>query len=344
MTKRLLATAAASLMLTGLVGCSYLTFPDAPQSTMQPMSDFARTTDSLYWTTIYVTTAIFVVVQVLLTVAVIKFREKPGQDIPEQVHGNLKMELGWTFLPVVILVVLGVPSVKAIWSTQTDSQAADLLRVKVVGKQWWFAFEYPELGLVTANEFHIPAGRPIRFELHTGDVLHSFWIPRLGGKRDLIPGKANYIWMTADAPPEGQDWIRLEGQCAELCGDSHGLMRMHAVVHTPESFEKWVAEQKAPALASTEPKAAAGAQAFLSAGCVACHTVDPANAQAYLAPNLAHFASRPSIAANRFPNTDENLAAWLRNPQAVKPGAIMPNLNLNDQQVDALVAYLQSLK
>lgn len=344
MTKRLLALAAAPLLLSALVGCEALTFADAPQTTMVPMTDFGRTTDSLYWTTIYLTTAIFIVVQALLTIAVIKFREKPGEDIPEQVHGNLKMEIGWTILPVIILIVVGVPSVKAIWATQTDSQAADLLRVKVVGKQWWFAFEYPELGIVTANEFHIPSGRPIRFELHSGDVLHAFWIPRLGGKRDLIPGHLNKIWMTADAPPDGQDSIRLEGQCAELCGDSHALMRMQAVVHTPESFEKWVADYKTPAPAPTEPAAAAGAQAFLSAGCVACHTTDPTQNQAYLAPNLAHFASRPVIVANRFDNTPENLAAWLHNPQAVKPSAIMPNLNLNDQQVDALVAYLQTLK
>ncbi|MBP9948335.1 MAG: c-type cytochrome, partial [Vicinamibacteria bacterium] len=136
----------------------------------------------------------------------------------------------------------------------------------------------------------------------------------------------------------------LEGQCAELCGDSHALMRMEAIVHTPESFDKWVAAQKQAAATPTEPLAAKGAETFLAAGCIACHSTDPSNAQAFLAPNLSHFGSRPRLAADRFENNAENLAAWLRNPQAVKPGATMPNLNLNDQQVDALVAYLSSLK
>lgn len=344
---RSMLSSVSALTFIALSGCytrfDPLTFKDDPQSTMMPMSDLALSTDEIYWPVIWITVVIFVLVQVLLTVAVVKFREKPGEPMPEQVHGNIKMELGWTLLPVVILVAIAFPTVTRIWEAQTAPEG-EVFEIKVVGKQWWFAFEYPELGLVTANEVHLPAGRPVHLALHSGDVIHAFWVPRLGGKRDLMPGRINHIWLTADMPPDGQDSIRLEGQCAELCGDSHALMRMEAIVHTPESFDKWVAAQKQAAATPTEPLAAKGAETFLAAGCIACHSTDPSNAQAFLAPNLSHFGSRPRLAADRFENNSENLAAWLRNPQAVKPGATMPNLNLNDQQVDALVAYLHSLK
>lgn len=326
-----------------LTGCEWYNFADDPQTTMVPMSDFARSGDPIYRRVIWITIGIFVIVQGMLTAAVMKFRETDPDKIPEQVHGNLKMEIGWTILPVVILIFIAIPTVEAIFAAQTPPEE-EVLEVKVVGKQWWFAFEYEDLGFVTANELHIPAGKTVHLALHSGDVIHSFWIPRLGGKRDLMPGKINHIWLNPDAPPEGQDSVTYLGQCAELCGDSHALMRMQAVVHTPESFEKWVAEQKAPAAQSTDALAAAGANTFLTAGCVACHSTDPTNLQAFLAPNLAHFGSRATLAADRLDNTPENLAAWLRNPQALKPGATMPNLNLNDQQVESLVAYLHSLK
>ncbi|MCB9759288.1 MAG: cytochrome c oxidase subunit II [Alphaproteobacteria bacterium] len=346
---RLLTLTSAVAALAVLTGCEWLTFSNEAQTTMVPMTDLGRSTDSVYWLVIYITAGIFVVVQGMLMYAMWRFKETSPDDIPEQVHGNLQMEIGWTLLPVIILVVISVPTVKGIWAAQPDTAemeaAGEVVTIKVVGKQWWFAFQYPDYDdIVIGNEIHVPAGKQVHLELHTGDVLHSFWIPRLGGKRDLIPGKVNHIWFKADMPPEGQDSITLLGQCAELCGDSHALMRMQAVVHTPEDFDRWVNGYKASAAQSSDPLAAAGQQTFLSAGCIACHSTDPTNAQAYLAPNLSHFGSRTHLAADRLDNTPENLSAWLHNPQALKPGATMPNLNLNDQQVEALVAYLHSLK
>ncbi|HEU5321074.1 MAG TPA: c-type cytochrome, partial [Methylomirabilota bacterium] len=208
----------------------------------------------------------------------------------------------------------------------------------VIGHQWWWEFQYPDLGFSTASDVHIPAGRPVSFEITGADVIHSFWVPGLGGKRDAIPGKGTRIVLTASTPGE------YYGQCAEFCGVSHANMRHLAVVHTPEAFAAWVAQQKAEAPAPPDGSpAAAGLAVYRLAACVGCHTVRGVSGGG-LGPDLTHFASRKTLAGGMLPNTPESLARWLKSPTTVKPGSLMPDQKLSDTEVAALVAYLQSLR
>jgi cytochrome c oxidase subunit 2 len=206
----------------------------------------------------------------------------------------------------------------------------------VRGWQWWWEFRYPDLGVVTANELHLPAGRPVVLHLEGPDVIHSFWVPQLGGKRDVTPGRLNRITLTPDAP--GEYW----GQCAEFCGASHANMGMRVFVRTAADFDAWVARQKAPPAEPGE-LAAAGKTVFASSACVGCHTIQGVSA-GVLGPDLTHFGSRTMLAAGMWPNTPENVAEWVKDPQRLKPGVKMPALGLTDEQAKALAAYLTSLK
>jgi cytochrome c oxidase subunit 2 len=231
--------------------------------------------------------------------------------------------------------------------------------VLVKGHQWWWEFQYTDLGVTTANELHIPVNIQVNLQLESNDVIHSFWVPHLAGKTDVIPGRQNHLWLQADEPGTYQ------GQCAEFCGIEHALMRLQVVAESQSDFNTWVQGQRAiPSLAATPtpgpgaagtpgaqgtPSAdaslvAQGAQLFATGACITCHTLRGTPAQATVGPDLTHFASRKTLAANTLTNTPANLAKWLHNPQAIKPGNDMPNLNLSDSDVDALVAYLESLK
>jgi cytochrome c oxidase subunit 2 len=185
---------------------------------------------------------------------------------------------------------------------------------------------------------HLPVGQTVNLVLHSEDVIHSFWIPALGGKRDAFPGHTNYIWLTPNSVGE------FPGQCYQLCGYSHGNMRERAIVESPADFQNWLNSQKAPAVTPTDPTAAEGGQLFQTRGCAACHTIEGTPAQGKIGPNLTHVASRGVIAGSILENNAQNLRTWLHDPPAVKPGSVMPNLNLNDHELDVLVAYLQSLK
>ncbi|MGH2350349.1 MAG: cytochrome c oxidase subunit II, partial [Chloroflexota bacterium] len=212
-----------------------------------------------------------------------------------------------------------------------------------IGHQWWWEFQYPELGVTTANELHIPVGVPINLELESADVIHSFWVPHLAGKTDAIPGRVNRLWFLADEPGT------YNGQCAEFCGIEHALMRMLVIAESQSEFDAWVRNERSiPAFAATptaqDSLVTRGAQLFANGVCITCHTIRGTAAQGKVGPELTHVGSRQTIAANTLPNTPEGLERWLRNPQAVKPGNLMPNLNLSDEDIDALVAYLQSLK
>jgi cytochrome c oxidase subunit 2 len=212
------------------------------------------------------------------------------------------------------------------------------LRITVIGHQWWWEFQYPDLGIVTATDLHLPAGRTVSLEIVAADVIHSFWVPQLGGKRDAIPGSTTRIVLTADTPGE------YYGQCAEFCGASHANMRHLAVVDTPEAFTAWVAQQKLAAQTPPDGSpASVGLQLYQAGTCIGCHVVRGVSAGG-IGPDLTHFGSRKTIAGGILPNTPENLARWLRNPPAVKPGSLMPDQRLSDAEVAALVAYLQSLK
>jgi cytochrome c oxidase subunit 2 len=324
-------TAAVGLILAG---CGLL---NSPATTLTPRSDFGWTSHRIFLQILRWDTAIFLVVQLLLLVAVFRFRERDPKVVPPQVRGNALLELAWTLIPAVILIFIAFPTVAAIFRTQS-APPKDAIRVKVVGHQWWWEFQYPDLGVVTASDLHLPAGRPVSLEIASTDVIHSFWVPQLGGKRDAIPGSLTRIVLTADAPGE------YYGQCAEFCGVSHANMRHLAVVDAPEAFAAWVAKQKEPALTPPDGSpAAAGLQVYRTGTCVGCHTVRGVSAGG-IGPDLTHFSSRKTIAGGILPNTPENLAHWVRHAPALKPGSLMPDQKLSDPEVTALVAYLQSLR
>jgi cytochrome c oxidase subunit II len=325
---------AAALLSALLAGCDLAT---SPGSTIVPKSDFGQESHRIFNLILWFDVAIFLVVAGVLTVAIVRFRERDPAALPRQVRGSPRLELTWTVLPALILSVIAFPTVGAIFRSQA-APPPDALRVRVIGHQWWWEFEYPDLGIRTASDLHLPAGRPAVVELGSLDVIHAFWVPQLGGKRDAVPGGTNRILLTPSTPGA---W---PGQCAEFCGASHANMRHWAVVHDPAGFDAWVARQQAPAVEPAEGSpAASGREVFLQSQCVGCHAIQGVAAGG-LGPNLTHFGSRRTVAGGMLQNTPENLRAWLKDPPAVKPGSLMPNLKLADADVEVLVAYLESLK
>jgi cytochrome c oxidase subunit 2 len=274
----------------------------------------------------------------LLAYSTVKFRKRKDDDgrEPPQVYGSTQVELAWTITPVIIVLVLFLASARVIFSVQDAPHPQGSLEVTVIGHQFWWEYRYPGLKVVTANELHLPVGRTIVIHLEGPDVIHSFWVPHLGGKRDVVPGRHNRIVLTPDRP--GEHW----GQCAEFCGASHANMGMRVIVQPAAEFDAWVARQKA---APAEPTglAAEGKAIFAKSACVGCHTIDGVSA-GMLGPNLTHFGGRTMLAAGMWPNTPANVAAWVREPQRLKPGAKMPELGLTDAQANAVAAYLTGLK
>jgi cytochrome c oxidase subunit II len=320
-------------LVVALTGCGLA----SPQTSLEPVSDFARLSHSIFLQILWWDIAIFLVVAIALLLAIVRFRERDPEALPRQVRGSAKLELGWTVAPAIILTFIAFPTVGAIFRTQAPP-AADALRVRAIGHQWWWEFVYPDLGVVTATDLYLPAGQRVVIELVSPDVIHSFWAPPLGGKRDTIPGQTNRLLLTPDRPGE------YPGQCAEFCGISHANMRLATVVQAAPDFQAWVARQKAPAAEPADGSPAAlGRQVFTSQACVGCHAIRGV-AGGQLGPDLTHFGSRRTIAGGMLPNTPASLARWLKNPPAVKPGSLMPDLGLSDAQVSALVAYLVSLK
>ena len=335
------------------VGC----YPSNPQSTFDAAGPVAQKQLNLFLIIFWAAVFVFVVVQGALVYTVIRFRRRPRQDIPKQVHGNTRLEVAWTIAPTLVLIVIAVPTITTIFDTANIPDQENVLEVKVTGHQWWWEFEYPQLGLVTANELHVPPDPwVIDVTLESDDVIHSFWIPKLAGKVDVIPNNVNTLWFRADEPGE------YFGQCTEFCGIAHAQMRFRVIVEpTKEAFDDWVEGQLAPAAVSMAP-------VFGLKACGVCHTVtgpDPEGMQdarmdaflagqpTYPAPNLTHFASRGTFAGGILERTDDNLRRWLKRPFDVKPGNHMaalagvytnPNLALVDDDIDALLAYLQSLK
>lgn len=404
-----------------------------PQSTYVTEGPVAKAQWDLFMVTVWVTTFIFVIVGAVLAYAQIKFRAKDNGGVktapPEQGHGNPFIELGLIVASVALLVIIAIPTLRDIWYTHDvpEAEKADALEVTAIGYQWWFKFEYNNLpaknadgtdgtNLVTANELVVPVGKAVRVFLRTDDVIHSFWIPKLAGKVDMIPNRANHLWFKADKA--GYYY----GQCAEYCGDSHAIMRFRVIALEPAAYQTWLANQKQPARNVTvmagadagplrvefasmsntgtgstlagspefdaDPFAAwlrkqeiptgedtvliaRGHQLFADKTCLNCHSINghkDKNNTPYggmTAPNLTHVGSRSSIAAGVLENSPERLGQWLKNPEYFKPGNKMvhgigamagylkydskgknptPNIVLNDQEIAALVAYLQSLK
>jgi cytochrome c oxidase subunit 2 len=323
------------VLALGLVACS----GTLPQSTLHPISDFGQRIDDLFRRIFWFAVGVFVVVESLLVYAVIRFRDRGEEGRPEPVHGNTKLEIAWTLAPAVILVLIAVPTIRTIFVVDNPPPAADrALQVDVIGHQWWWEFRYPSLGVVTADELHVPVGRTVELNLTSADVIHSFWVPRIGGKRDVIPGHKNMLWFTVDSAGE------YPGQCAEFCGEEHALMRALAIAQDPASFQAWADSQKLDAPEPTDSLAIEGKQLFTNGICISCHTVRGTQAQGIVGPDLTHVGSRQTLVATVMENTPDNMFHWINNPDSVKPGTKMKFPKLPEDQVRKIVAYLQSLK
>lgn len=315
-----------------------------PQTTFAPVTEYARETDFLFMLTLWLGVAVGIIVFLLLAYIVLKFRYRPGAAEPKQIHGNTTLELAWTLVPAVILAIIAVPTVRAIFVTQPEP-SRDALVIDIVGKQWWWEVKYfdGKDTIRTANEIHVPTGREIHLRLLSDNVLHSFWVPQMGGKRDLIPNRVNHLVFTVDTAATG---VYL-GQCAEFCGDSHALMKMRMVAHTPEGFQQWLRNEASPAVQPTDSASAValGGQLFNQVGCAGCHVIrGKEGAVGILGPNLTHLASRRTIAGGIMDNNAANLNRWINDPVGVKPGSKMPKLSWTEDQVRYIVAYLQTLQ
>jgi cytochrome c oxidase subunit 2 len=316
-----------------------------PSNTFEATSDYARDISIVFLFIIYLAALVFVVVMGIFIYAAVRFRGKPGDPRPVPVHGNTRIEIIWTIIPVIILAIILVPTVQLIFSSQSDTPP-DALQVTAIGHQWWFELHYPEQNIRTANELHIPLNRTVNIGIESADVMHSFWPPKLAGKRDMIPNHRNYIYFKPDKTGT------YFGECTEFCGPAHAHMLFEVVVDTPADFDQWVKAQQQPAVAPTDPQAQQGAKVFASAGCVACHAVGGTNAASTIGPNLTHLKSRNLIAAATLANDPESLKKWIRDPSAIKPGEgtfpntmpAFPASQVSDSDLDALVAYLQTLK
>ena len=332
--RRWLAAVIVAAPLALLAGC---TLKEYPQSSLNPHSDYAWIIQHLLNQLVFWVLIIFTLVQALLIYTVLRFRSRPGAPEPKPVHGNTALEIAWTVAPAIILALIAVPTVMAIFKTQ-GAPPKDALEIKVIGHQWWWEFQYPSLGITTASEMHVPVNKAVVMDIETADVIHSFWFPVVGGKRDAVPNHTNHLFFTADSIGT------FPGQCAELCGISHANMRMKLFVQSASDFDAWAASQKLP---PNEPDsttlAGRGKQEFANGACVGCHTINGLS-EGTIGPNLTHFGSRTSIAGATYENTTDNLAKWVAAPDKRKPGTLMLNLGLSPEQVNALVAYLQSLK
>ncbi|WP_172830193.1 cytochrome c oxidase subunit II [Opitutus sp. GAS368] len=416
----------ASLGLVLLTGCNKLhqVFSlSGPQSTMVTAGPVASRQWDLFMITVYVTTFIFIVVGTVLAYAQIKFRAKDDTADksvpPPQGHGNPLIEVGLIAFSVLLLVIIAVPTVRDIWYTNDvpNEEKGNALDVTATGYQWWFQFRYDtemvklpaggETPLVTGNELVVPAGRPVRVQVRTVDVIHSFWVPKLAGKVDMMPNRANFLWFKADHP--GYYY----GQCAEYCGESHAVMRFRVIALDRADYDKWLANQKQPARSVTAKSLAAaadrprvqfaslklddgralsgspefdanplaawhkqqdveqdenpalvaqGRKLFSEKTCVSCHTVRGHEGIGITGPDLTRVGARSTIAAGVLENTKERVSQWLHDPVHFKPGNKMyfggymvqegsgdnakwkQNFTLNDTEINALVAYLHSLK
>ena len=379
--RKILRTAPLASLALLLSACA----SDAPQDTLEPEGPIARTIDNLVNPVFIVAGIVFVIIELGTVLMVRKFRLRKDEDpdeLPPQTHGNFKLEIAWTIAPAVLLAVVGVATVATVFEVDAAADEATMT-VKVVGQQWWWEYQYDtdedgEADIVTANDLVIPAQTTVKLEIESRDVIHSFWIPKLNGKKDAVPGRTHQLTVESDGAGT------FVGQCTEYCGLSHAYMRQRLVALDQADFDAWAANQLQEARMPTDPVAAAGAELFAGT-CSRCHLARGINDQEYEdagsgddlvsghAPDLTHFATRGAFAGAIF-NTWEtdnddgivqwdeiggtmnkaDLEAWLRNPPEEKPmapadpettdiGRGMPDLNLTEEQIDQLVAFFETL-
>jgi len=315
----------------------------SPTNIFSPASTPADSILHLSVFVLAVTGIIFVVVFGLLSYAVVKFRKKSAIDDrePAQVYGSTQIELAWTIIPILIAVVLFLATARVIHAIQDAPEPAGAVEVTAIGHQYWWEFRYPKLGIVTANELHIPVSDPAHstptfLNLLSADTDHSFWVPELAGKTDLIPNHSNRMWMDPN-----RTGIFL-GQCAQYCGVQHAKMLLRVSVDSAEDFTAWVRSQQKPAI--RDPSVAAGRRVFESTACINCHSVSGTLADGRFGPDLTHLMTRGTIASGAAENTPEDLRLWIQNPSAIKPGSLMPAMKLSDADLDAVVSYMETLR
>jgi cytochrome c oxidase subunit II len=322
-----------------------------PATTTYPAGDHAQRIYDLMVPVFWAALAVFVIVEGVLIYSVIRFRQRSANDaIPAQIHGNTRIEILWTIAPALILLVIAVLTFRT--QAINSTQPADALKIQVIGHQWWWEVRYPEQNVITANDIYIPTGRPVQFEMTSVDVIHDPWAPKLAGKTDAIPGKLNYYSFTTNQPGV------YRGLCAEFCGEQHAVMRFRVVAVEPAAFDQWTQAHQQPVGPNLQPGAnaqlgtgdpARGQQAFLNTRnlCVTCHRIEGyKEAVGVTGPNLTYFGNRTTIGAGALPNTPENLAAWLRNPGAIKSGNLMATVikpgTISEQDIQDIVAFLES--
>ena len=312
-------------------------------SIFSPASTPAKSIADLSVFVLIVTGIIFLAVFALLLYSVVRFRGRAmdGGREPAQVYGSMQIELAWTIIPTLIVVVLFLATARVIHAIQDAPEPAGALDVIAIGHQYWWEFRYPKLGIVTANELHIPISdsghpTPTFLQLLSADTDHSFWVPQLAGKTDLIPNHPNRMWM------DPQRTGVFLGQCAQYCGTQHAKMLIRVSVDGPEDFASWVhAQQK---LAVEDAGAIAGRRVFERNACLNCHAVGGTPANGRFGPDLTHLMSRATIAAGAAENTHKNLRLWIQDPSAIKPGSLMPAMKLSDADLDAVVSYMETLR
>jgi cytochrome c oxidase subunit 2 len=302
-----------------------------------PASPFARAISDLFVLTLVIAGIIFTIVAGLVVYIALRFRATPNNEAPRPEFGQFKFEITWTTASLLVVSILfGLTlNTMRVANPPVGNQKPDLV---VIGHQWWWEVRYPSSQVITANEIHIPAGRRLLVRLESADVIHDFWVPQLARKMDMIPGHPNQMWLKADEPG-----VYL-GACSEFCGVQHAWMRLRVIASPPNAFAEWQRQQLKNPSSLLVGKAAHGKELFQQLTCSSCHTIRGTPSDARLAPDLTHLASRRTLGAGVLENTPSNLTSWLANPQAIKPGSYMPNLHLSRVQVNALVAYLETLQ
>jgi cytochrome c oxidase subunit 2 len=312
-------------------------------SIFAPASTPAQSIADLSAFVLAITGIIFIVVFALLAYSVVKFRGRAmdaGRE-PAQVYGSTQIELAWTIIPILIVVVLFLATARVIHAIQDAPEPAGAVQVIAIGHQYWWEFRYPKLGIVTVNELHIPVSDPSHptptfLQLLSADTDHSFWVPELAGKTDLIPNHPNRMWM------DPQRTGIFLGQCAQYCGVQHAKMLLRVTVDGPEGFAAWVQAQQRPAV--EDAGAIAGRRVFERNACMNCHAVAGTPGDGRFGPDLTHLMSRATIAAGAATNTHDNLRLWIQDPSAIKPGSLMPAMKLSDADLDSVVSYMETLR
>jgi cytochrome c oxidase subunit 2 len=322
-------------------------FAQLPTNIFDPAATPAHSIFNIAMFVLSITLVIFLIVAGLLVYALIRYRSRPEDSDrePAQIYGSNQIELSWTVIPILIVVTLFLSTTRVILGTQSIPKPDSAFNVTVIGHQFWWEYRYPTLGVVTANELHIPISDPANptptyLIMSSADVAHSFWVPRLAGKMDVIPNKVNTMWLD---PPQAALYL---GQCAQYCGTQHAKMLLRVYAQSPADFAAWVSQQKQPGRQdfAGDPAATEGQEVFMHNACINCHAVAGTVATGRFGPDLTHLASRETIAAGAIQNTPENLRKWVGDPNTMKPGSLMPAMHLNDHDLNAITAYLTQLR